>query len=482
MRRSGYGHQASDGVTSVRLVGLDFGTTTSRCIVAAAKLSRNVVSGRHELSEIDETFRSPVLLTPFSENGLDMGRLGELLDTWLAPATLGGEAFGGGALVTGLAAQQPNSGVLIELIRSRVKDVLVASAADPSLEAWLAFQANAGGVSRANPERWVVNLDIGGGTTNLAVGKRGEVIRTGSLFVGARHVEVDPGTYKIVKLSGFARALFDLLKIAAGPGDSLRAAQVDAIVGWQIQLLERALAGDGAAFQDPVARLHEQVQLRPPEEMSDPIVCLSGGVGELVYEFLGTKYAPPRTQFGDLGIDLAAAIASSPRWKARLGGIVPSQGGRATVYGLLLFATQVSGATVYLPEVSVLPLRDVAILGRVTADSTDEQIRDILQLVSRSGVGGCIVVSLDRVDGRAVRSLGERIASALKRAAFPAATPLVLLVRENVGKALGGYVTQWGSNPVRLVVLDEIEPLDARFVQIGSLRDHMVPISFYGMN
>ncbi len=59
---------------------------------------------------------------------------------------------------------------------------------------------------------------------------------------------------------------------------------------------------------------------------------------------------------------------------------------------------------------------------------------------------------------------------------------LALVVRENVGKALGGYVSQWGSIPVRLIVLDEIETLDARFVQIGSLRDGVVPVSFYGMN
>jgi len=58
----------------------------------------------------------------------------------------------------------------------------------------------------------------------------------------------------------------------------------------------------------------------------------------------------------------------------------------------------------------------------------------------------------------------------------------VLIVHENVGKALGGYVSQWGAVLLRLIVLDEIEPLDARFIQIGSLRDGVVPVSFYGMN
>jgi ethanolamine utilization protein EutA len=470
-------------VKSVRLVGLDFGTTTSRCVAASARLSRNVVSGRHELSDVREIFRSPVVLTPFDDDGLDERRLEESLDAWLAAARSDGEEiFGGGALVTGLAAQQANSCALIELIRSRVKDVLVAAAGDPCLEAWLAFQANAGPLSRAHPDRWVINVDIGGGTTNVALGKAGEVVRTGSLFVGARHVEVGPGTYRIVRLSRYARALFDELTIAARPGDCLSPEQVNAIVDWQIALLDSTLAGDRAPFQQPVARLHEQVPFDPSADLRYPLLCLSGGVGELVYEFLRTRQSPPTTQFGDLGIDLANRIATSPRWAARLAGIAPPHAGRATVYGLLLHATQVSGSTVYLPDPALLPLRDVPIFGRITSDSTDEQIRDIFQMAGRSAAGGCVLVSLCPSDGLTVRKVGERIASALKTAPFPTRVPLVLLVRENVGKALGGYVSQWGSIPVKLVVLDEIEPLDARFVQIGSLRDQVVPISFYGMN
>jgi len=179
-------------VTDVRLVGLDFGTTTSRCVAAKARLSRNVISGRHELSDVREVFRSPIVITPFTHAGLDERQLEQHLDEWLAAAAADEPIFGGGALVTGLAAQQPNTAALVELVRSRVSDVLVATAGDPCLEAWLAFQANAGPLSRAQPDRWVINLDIGGGTTNIAVGKGGEVFRTGSLFVGARHVEVVP--------------------------------------------------------------------------------------------------------------------------------------------------------------------------------------------------------------------------------------------------------------------------------------------------
>jgi ethanolamine utilization protein EutA len=57
-----------------------------------------------------------------------------------------------------------------------------------------------------------------------------------------------------------------------------------------------------------------------------------------------------------------------------------------------------------------------------------------------------------------------------------------LLVRENLGKVLGHYVTQWGTLPLNLVVIDEVAVRDAQFVQLGALRSQVVPVSFYGLN
>ena len=197
---------------------------------------------------------------------------------------------------------------------------------------------------------------------------------------------------------GLPRALFDLsgdrrvVRAIASPRRS-----VDAILDWQLDLIEQALAGDRAAFQNPVALLHEQVAFAPPGDLERPMYCLSGGVGELVYEILESSQSPPTTQFGDLGIELAERIAASPRWAARLAEASRPQAGRATVYGLLLYATQISGSTVYLPDSQLLPPRKMfPSSAAVTPDSTAEQIRDILQLVGRSPVGGCVLVSLGR--------------------------------------------------------------------------------------
>ena len=46
-----------------------------------------------------------------------------------------------------------------------------------------------------------LNVDIGGGTANLASGRAGEVAELGCLSIGARHVRVEPGTYRLLGLS-----------------------------------------------------------------------------------------------------------------------------------------------------------------------------------------------------------------------------------------------------------------------------------------
>jgi ethanolamine utilization protein EutA len=54
------------------------------------------------------------------------------------------------------------------------------------------------------------------------------------------------------------------------------------------------------------------------------------------------------------------------------------------------------------------------------------------------------------------------------------------LVKENLGKTLGHYVTAWGALPLRLVVIDEVSARDAQFLRLGRLREQVVPVSFYG--
>jgi ethanolamine utilization protein EutA len=468
--------------SAVKLVGLDFGTTTSSAVIAAAQLTRNAVTGRMELDQVRECYRSDMVFTPLRNDSLDEAQLAAYLDGWLAAGNVRpADVFGGGALLTGLTARRENAAALVRLIRSRLGDALVATADDPCLESWLSFLGSCAGLSRRHPDTPFLNLDIGGGTTNLALGQAGEVLRTGCLLVGARHLEVVPSSYRIVKQSRYAAALLHHLGIAREPGESLTAAEVDAILNFYLRLLESAAAGRTEVFEDPVARLHQQVAFRRPQGMSQAAVTFSGGVGELIYAYLQGQPWPATTRYGDLGIDLARRIVDSGIWAASLQAWRPASGGRATVYGLLRHSTEISGSTLFLPRPEMLPLTDVPILGTLAAGCAEDRIRDLLDLVRRSPRGGCIQVA-PGLDGTGVRALGQRLARVLREFAFPAGHPLIMMMRENLGKILGHYATAWGALPVNLVVIDEMAVRDAQYVFLGAPRQQVVPVSFYGLH
>src|SRR4051812_6901160 len=114
--------------SALKLVGLDFGSTTSSALVVTAKLARNCATGRTELSEVTEIYRSEPVFTPMAADGLDISVIERHVDRWMAESGIrSSDIFGGGAIVTGLAAQQTNAGRLTKLIRARLGNCLVAT-------------------------------------------------------------------------------------------------------------------------------------------------------------------------------------------------------------------------------------------------------------------------------------------------------------------------------------------------------------------
>ncbi len=467
----------------VKLIGLDFGTTTSSAVIARALLLHNRVSGRVELSQISECFRSAIAFTPMDDDRLDEPKAAMLLDSWLAQGlTAHDKIFGGGALLTGLTAQKKNAAALVSIIRERLGDAVIARADDPRLESWLAFMGNTAKLSRQHPETPFINLDIGGGTTNLAMGINGEVLATGCLFIGARHVQVETGTYRIAKLSVYAQRMFEHFGIRKSRGGELTLDEVDQIIGCYVSWLIAALASDATRFAEPLARMHQQVPFAaPPDFKERPVITLSGGVGELVYSAIRGQARPTTTAFGDLGIDLADRITREATWADDFSNYIPEGLGRATSFGLLRHSTQVSGSTMFLSDPSILPLRDLPIFGTIAAELPQAQWHTIRELLQRSANGGCVQIEMMHQDAASVRALGTRIAESLRSVDFSSGQPLVIIVPGNVGKALGHYITEWGARPLKLVVIDEIAAANAQFVHIGRLHDRVVPVSFYGL-
>lgn len=462
---------------AIQLVGVDCGSTTTSLVAARARLVTTAL-GRVEIVDVEPTFQSEMVFTPFERGQLEARQLARYLDQWLAEAGLSEpEIFGGGALVTGLAAESANAAAVTQLIETRLKGAVIALAGDPRLEAWLAFMGNCHALSKADPQTQLVNLDIGGGTTNLAWGHAGQVDATGSLLVGARHLQFTPGTYQLSELSTHGEKLLAHLRIDAKPGDTLSLEQVAGICDVYVDLIVAAVEGDEAALQSEIGRALVQAPCsKLAQQQKVAHITLSGGVGRLAYQRLHGNADSRVTEFGDLGGELAARLVERPAIGARLLAARPEALGRATVFGLVRYSTELSGTTLYLPRPELLPLANVPIVGRVDSATTDAQLANLLELISGCHPSGCLQVDFAVNDLAAVRSLAERLNQHLTRRPLVAEQTLVLLAAANLGKLLGSYITKWGTRGPQLIVIDEVPLRDAQFVRLGRVHDGLVPL------
>jgi len=468
----------------VKMIGMDFGSTTSSAMIAVAGVGLNSVTGRMAFSAPEIVYRSNVEFTPFKGAEIDTAAIATLLDTWLEQ---GDNVFSGGVIITGLAALQENAVHIAALIKARIGQAVIATVDDPNLESWLAFMGCAALLSRHFKQDTLVNLDIGGGTTNPAAGQNGQVKTTGCFYVGARHFQFESGSYRLLSVSEYGAAILAELGVNVEIGDVLPQTVIDSILAFYIDSLKAISMGDTEYFESDIGREICQTSFQLPKHEQPPLITFSGGVGELIYKITEGEAVPSTTFYGDLGVDLAQAIIADPFFAPHIAKTRPENMGRATVYGLTLHNTEISGATLFLPDTSALPLNDVPIVARLAMTCELEDILNSISVVAQRSGKACIQM-LPEVDEegnpiatslKQIKTLGQYIHQALGSLAID--LPLVILVPGNFGKALGNYATDWGNSTAKLMIIDEIPDRNAQFVNIGSPYRGVVPVSFYGI-
>lgn len=177
-------------------VGIDLGTTTTQLVFSRLTV-RNEGSAfsvpNYTVAAREVLRRSAVHFTPLrSERELDAGAIARIVDAEYAAAGIDRRAVQTGAvIITGETARRENARAVLEALSGYAGDFVVATAG-PALESALAGRgAGAADYSQAHACT-VVNLDIGGGTTNIARFTNGALTDTACLNVGGRLVKLEP--------------------------------------------------------------------------------------------------------------------------------------------------------------------------------------------------------------------------------------------------------------------------------------------------
>ena len=437
---------------SMLSVGLDVGTTTTQMVVSRLQVQNRASAFAVpdlQICDREVIYRSPVHLTPLLGAELIDGHgIRELVKQDYANAGIRPEDVNSGAvIITGETSRKENAASVVAALAEYAGKFVVATAG-PDLESVLAAKGAGADILSTKTGKPVLHMDIGGGTSNLALCVEGEIVKTGCLNVGGRLVKMDPQG-RVLYLSPALKPL-----VAYGKGDLLTPAMLEETAQLLAQTLEMA-----ARLREPDQRLTQLCTAESGlwEPVGNVHLSFSGGVADCI----GQEY--PMLAFGDLGPALGKAIKNS-----RLCGGEYSLGQqtiRATVIGAGSYSTQLSGSTVYLQN-APLPLHNLSVV-RLQPREQDlpeellqRRIRELLETTDPWGV--LSVPGWNSPDYKKITRFADAVVGAVGD------KPCRIALETDMAKALGHALALRLPAQAQCICLDGIHAREGSYLDIGA--------------
>ncbi len=457
---------------SLTSVGIDIGSSTSHLIFSRLVLRRQgiVLSSRFVVVSREILSESPVLLTPYvDKTTIDTQKLDGFIQEAYGRAQLTPKDIDTGALIlTGEAAKKNNAEAVAALFSAQAGKFVCATAGH-NLEAILAAYGS-GAVRRTVNEGddfTVMNVDVGGGTCKIAIVKKGQVIDTAALEVGARLVAMgqdgkinrleDAGA-KIAEASGIS------LELGGVMNENEKEAMSRTLCTSLFEVLDRG----------KLSPLTQSLMLTPELGYKDNIdvITFSGGVSEYIYNI-------EKTDFGDLGNQVGRHVRErvQPFTKQHSIKLQPPEVRiRATVIGASQYTVQVSGNTIYLSDNGLLPLRNVQVVTpniRQMEPLSSAEVKDAVEQALRR----YDILDGDRAAALSIhwelgpsypliRTLAEGVAQGMK-VHIDKGQPLVLVFDADIAKLVGNIIEKELLPGAGVISIDGIDLTDFDFIDIG---------------
>lgn len=440
-------------------VGIDIGTTTTQVIFSRLELvNRAAVSQvpRYEFIKREISWQSPVFFTPVDkQGGLKEAELKALILAQYQAAGIAPESVDSGAIIiTGESAKTRNARPAVMALSQSLGDFVVASAG-PHLESVIA--GHGAGAQALSAQRLcrVLNIDIGGGTSNYALFDAGKVSGTACLNVGGRLLETD-NQGRVVHAHQPGQMIVDAV---FGPGTcarSLTAGQLVQVARRMAELIVEVI--DGAL--SPLAQRLMQTSLLPAGAIPE-VITLSGGVGECYRNQPADPFC-----FADIGPLLATALHEHPRLR-EMNVQFPAQTVRATVIGAGAHTLSLSGSTIWLEGVQ-LPLRNLPVaIPPDDADLLSAWQQALMQLDLDPKTDAYVLALPASLPVRYATLLVVIDALLAFIARFPNPHPLLVVAEQDFGKALG-MLLRPQLQQLPLAVIDEVSVRAGDYIDIGT--------------
>ena len=446
-------------------VGIDIGTTTTHLVFSKLLLQYVEQKRKFEVFSREITFRSKVAFTPYKEKDtIDVDALSSiLLDAYRDAGHSPKDIDTGAVIITGEAAKKHNAEKIVNLFAGQMGKFVCATVGS-NYEAVLAAYGSGAVQQSLNEGITIMNVDIGGGTTKLAVVRRGEILGTASIAVGA-HLVVFDQAGKAIRVEDAAKTVAEAIGMRAQVGEPVSEADKrKMVVSFASCLFE--LIGGG-----PLTQLTEQLLVTPPLRYEGRIdrITFSGGVSEYIYQHTGQE-------FGDLGKVLAEEIEKIAE-RTGIPVSEPVECIRATVIGASHYTLQVSGNTTFISSPTLLPVRNLSVVAPnflstlLTKEAMTEEIRKALTMHDMVDGRDDFALAFSRAvishpSYAQMRTLGEAVVSALSNT-INAGKTAVVVFEADIGMGMGRVIKNELEPRCNLVSVDEVALQDFNFIDIG---------------
>jgi ethanolamine utilization protein EutA len=452
-------------------VGVDIGSSTSHLVFSRIVLER--LDSRYVVTTREAFYQSEILLTPYAaEEEIDAAALGAFIERQYKEADIDPDEIDTGALIlTGVAVRRRNARKIGELFARQAGKMVAVSAGD-SLETVMAAHGSGAAARSIRDKVTVMNVDVGGGTSKIAICVDGRVTDLTALDVGARLICVDAAGC-ITRVEEAGRRLGAELGISLALGSELAPEDARALAARMADRLFEAMDGGTPKICDAqttggggLLRL-EPLASRPAVDK----VTFSGGVSEYIYDREAQTY-------GDLGVLLAQEIrARVERWGPTLER--GNEGIRATVIGASQYTTQVSGSTIFVSPFETLPLRNLPViaptfaLDQETIDSADvaAAIKTVLRRLDLDNAETPVAVFVPWRGSATFQRLDAFCQGVVDGLAAILADghPLVLAGDGDVGGLMGIHLREEMQIDNAIVSVDGLELKEFDYIDIGAM-------------
>jgi len=451
-------------------VGIDIGTSTTQLVfskISIDNLASMISVPSYKITHKEIFYRSNIYLTPLlSQSQIDASGIRKIIEEeYLRAGIKPGEVETGAIIITGETARKENAAQVLAYLSDLAGDFVVATAG-PDLEGIIAGKG-AGACKYSKENNCITaNLDIGGGTTNIAVFRYGEVIDTACLDIGGRLIQYEENTQRVQYISKKMEILIQSLGLDIYIGKILSIKEIEIIVGAMVQILEEAIGiktGEPGSLLPPMLTNHGL-------KLSYTIdtISFSGGVADCIWSHLDKNLY----KYGDIGVFLGRAINNGDVMKGNV--IRPDETIAATVVGAGAHSMEISGSTITFEE-QILPLKNVPILKLTNEeefqshDKMQKIIAEKLKWYQVEAGGNTVALALQGKENPRfadIVSLADAIISGMHMV-LEMKLPLVVVVERDMAKVLGQTLNRKLGFKKNVVCIDSIQMENGDYMDIG---------------